>query len=72
MSDKKFYRDGFRVKFGKGHKFQFIAFDTDEADMLVELLNELLSYKLLVRKHKRDIEAIYGKPIKEQLKDVME
>ena len=66
----EFYRDGFRVKFSKGHKFNFIAFNVDEADQLVELLNDLLGYKLLVRKHKRDIEAIYGKPLKQQLEDV--
>ena len=72
MNEKRFYRDGHRVKFQKGQRFEFIAFDRYEADMLVWLLNDLLSYKMLVRKHKKDIEAIYGKTIKEQLKEVME
>ena len=35
-----------------------------------DLLNELLPYKLLVRKHKQDLEAIYGKSIKKQLEEV--
>lgn len=68
---KKFYRDGIRVKYPFANK-SFLAFDRHEADELVELLNELFAYKLLVRKHKLDIEAIYGKPLRKQLKEVME
>lgn len=37
----------------------------------VDLLNEMFAHKLLVRSHKKDLEAIYGKPIKKQLEEVM-
>jgi len=71
MTGKQFYRDGIRIRFSKGHRFTFLAFDVYEADKLVDLLNDLLAYKLLVRKHKNDIEQIYGKSIKKQLEEVM-
>lgn len=72
MTEKRFYRNGFEIKFSKGDKFKFTAFNVNEADKLVDILNDLLSYKLLVRKHKKDLEAIYGKPISKQLKEVIE
>ena len=55
-----------------GHKKKMAnVFDHHDAKILCDLLNELFAYKLLVRKHKNDLEAIYGKPISEQLKEVM-
>ena len=68
---KKFYREGYRVIYPFGGKF-FRVFDSHEANELVDLLNELFAYKLLVRKHKQDIEAIYGKSLRKQLKEVIE
>jgi hypothetical protein len=74
MTEKRFYFDAHWVKLRNGNHEKIIAnvFNNHEAKELVELLNELFSYKLLVRKHKQDLEAIYGKTIKEQLKEVME
>ena len=40
---------------------------TRDSDVIVGLLNDYMRYKLLVRKHKNDIEQIYGKPLKKQL-----
>lgn len=48
------------------------VFSPHDAKILVDLLNELFPYKLLVRKHKQDLEAMYGKSIKKQLEEVEE
>ncbi len=51
---------------GKKHIGYLGGFPRD-SDVIVSLLNDYMRYKLLVRKHKNDIEQIYGKPLKKQL-----
>lgn len=70
LSDK-FYVDGHWLK--NKHSMGIIAnmFNYHEAHLVCEILNDLLPYKLLVRKHKQDLESIYGKSIKEQLEEVI-
>ena len=67
-----FYTDAHWIKNKKANSPIANVFNYHDANVLCGLLNNLLPYKLLVRKHKQDLESIYGKPIKEQLHDVLE
>lgn len=72
MSEKRFYHDAHWIKMQHKGYTQIVAnvFSSHDAKIIVDLLNELFPYKLLVRKHKQDLEAIYGKSIKKQLEEV--
>ena len=65
-----YIRDGAQlyIQTPNGKKYIcYIGADIHHSDVIVGLLNDYMKYKLLVRKHKNDIEQIYGKPLKEQL-----
>lgn len=72
MTEKRFYHDSHWIMMQhKGYTKNIASvFSPHDAKVLVDLLNELFPYKLLVRKHKQDLEAIYGKSIKKQLEEV--
>ena len=72
MTEKRFYHDTHWIMMQHNGYTENVAsvFSPEDAKVLVDLLNELFPYKLLVRKHKKDLEAIYGKSIKKQLEEV--
>ena len=69
---KWFENDTHHIRTVKGKKYIASIFDVDEARLIVDILNDLTAYKMIVRENKQIIEDINQKTINELKKEIKE
>lgn len=67
---KWFENDASQIRTVKGKKYIATIFDMEQTRMLVDMLNDLTAYKMIVRNNKQIIEDINQKTIDELKKEL--
>jgi len=68
--NKWFEFDANRIRTVKGKKYIASIFNTEQAERICDMLNDLTTYKMIVRDNKQIIEDINQKSITELKKEV--
>ena len=68
--NKWFEFDAHRIRTVKGKKYIASIFNTEQAERVCDMLNDLTTYKMIVRDNKQIIEDINQKSISELKKEM--
>lgn len=68
--NKWFELDAHRIRTVKGKKYIASIFNTEQAERVCDMLNDLTAYKMIVRTNKQIIEDINQKSISELKKEM--